>query len=645
MYLPQLVRGQTARAGQVLDARTEEPLPFATVLLHQQSGQGLTADLNGKFNLPSSFAGDSVWVRYIGYTPQGIAIPDSWPASRLTIRLQPQALDLETVEIAAVRNPALRIMRLAIARRKDHDPARLSAYQCEIYNKTVFDWLLGDTDGTPADSQIQRMQSMANYMALVVMEAVSERKHRRPQGASETVLSTRISGFKNPTFASLASDFQPFSFYANQIEMLDERFLNPLATGSLLRYHFRLEDQLITDTDTVFIIRFRPKAAFLTKGLSGQLHIHSKGYALQSVIAEPAQRGLIYQRIEQRYQLWQDSIWFPAQLHVALEMPDYPQKGMGMRMAGRSYISKVDLLPVLKARDIPIERVRMAPDASLFRDSAYWESQRTEDLSLREQRTYQLFDSLGEEKNFDQYLRLMENLLQNRWPVGPVDIDLDKLLIFNEYEGFRIGLGLHTRMDRWPRFRVGGYAAYGWRDRQFKWGGDLRWKIYPARDLELLAGIQQDVNEPGQSSLQAMSNLRRLVGARMDAIDYQYADIRFRLGRYWHWRTGLHRMERDPRYPYRWSGRGEEPFGPFRSLEWRTTLRFAYQEDFVESLGQRLSQGSRYPILTLGYQKGLNVWDGELTFDRVEAQFDWKFRLGILGQSRLRLKGGHVFGE
>lgn len=72
------------------------------------------------------------------------------------------------------------------------------------------------------------------------MESVSELKFIAPDISEETVIASRVSGFKNPNFASLATDLQPFSFYKDNIKLFDIQYLNPISKGSLKKYSFRI---------------------------------------------------------------------------------------------------------------------------------------------------------------------------------------------------------------------------------------------------------------------------------------------------------------------------------------------------------------------------------------------------------------------
>ena len=62
------------------------------------------------------------------------------------------------------------------------------------------------------------------------------------------------------------------------------------------------------------------------------------------------------------------------------------------------------------------------------------------------------------------------------FPVGIFDIDLKTLVKFNNYEGLRLGVGGLTNDKLFENYRLGGYVAYGFKDRNFKYsiGGGAR---------------------------------------------------------------------------------------------------------------------------------------------------------------------------
>lgn len=62
------------------------------------------------------------------------------------------------------------------------------------------------------------------------------------------------------------------------------------------------------------------------------------------------------------------------------------------------------------------------------------------------------------------------------FPIGFFDIDLKTLIKYNNYEGFRLGIGGLTNDRLFEEYKVGGYVAYGFKDRDIKYslGGSAR---------------------------------------------------------------------------------------------------------------------------------------------------------------------------
>jgi len=169
----------------------------------------------------------------------------------------------------------------------------------------------------------------------------------------------------------------------------------------------------------------------------------------------------------------------------------------------------------------------------------FWNKHRGDTLSQKEKNTYHVIDSLGKAENFDKMVGGLEALLtgQIRW--GPINLDLNRFIGYNEYEGFRLGAGLHTnkRVSKW--FSIGGYGAYGFRDKDAKYGGDIDFLIHPRNDVSLNFSYQKDVAEPGVTQfydfkipLLSSAGNRLFYLSRMNKIEKVEARVKFRTFRY-----------------------------------------------------------------------------------------------------------------
>ena len=633
--------------GEVRSARSGEAVPFANLVSEANPRNGTTADLTGEFRLRVAPPTAYLRVTCLGYAPLRLRL-DSLPEGPLTILLQPRDLTVAAVSIETRYNPALRLMRLAIANRKRHHPEKQGPFSYQIYNKFVFDYALPAGTDSLSEKQ-QRIQQLNESQHILLMESVAERQFLDPRHDQQTVIATRVSGFKNPTFMALATQFQPFSFYDPVIPLLDREFVNPISPGSLARYDFRLQETLFRGEDTVFVISFAPKSNSRFEGLKGQLYLHSFGYAVQNVVAEPAEPGLVHIRIEQVYTLIDQAQWFPQALRVELLLKEYPSPDFGLRMSGRSTLRDIQLGEKLEKKEFSIRALKIDP-AATQRDSSFWAELRPEPLDQRDRTTYQVVDSIGQRFRFDVALRQAEKLVDNRLGLGAFDLMVDELYRYNEYEGHRLGLGLRTNERLLSWLSLGAYGAYGFRDQSWKYGGDLRLRVWPEREGILTFDYQQDLREPGQSRLDeaaGLINLRNYFARRMDSLQRYGVRFRLRPARYWETELRFDHEEFTPTYGYAFRQDAAADFsGSYRFSSVQLGVRFAYGEELMQSLGQNVVVPTSWPVLSLRYTAGLPGWlGGDFAFHRLELQAEQEVTTAWLGRSHWQLRAGWVSPE
>ena len=120
----------------------------------------------------------------------------------------------------------------------------------------------------------------------------------------ESILASKASGFKDPIFILFASQLQSFSVYNDYFLIGSKRYLNPISVGSTNKYLFTLEDTTFFNQDTVYIISFKPRKNKNIDGLKGILYVNTYKWAVQNVIAEPAEdENGINMSIQQKYEL------------------------------------------------------------------------------------------------------------------------------------------------------------------------------------------------------------------------------------------------------------------------------------------------------------------------------------------------------
>jgi hypothetical protein len=88
-------------------------------------------------------------------------------------------------------------------------------------------------------------------------------------------------------------------------------------------------------------------------------------------------------------------------------------------------------------------------------------------------------------------------LTEGKLPMGYVNLDLTRLLDYDQYEGTRFGAGLETSRKLMKSASFGGYFAWSTRDKEWKYGGNARLWIAKEYGMKLELRYQQDVMERG----------------------------------------------------------------------------------------------------------------------------------------------------
>ena len=112
----------TTIIGKVFDARTKEPLPFVDVIL-KGTYVGASTDLDGKYEIKTKFASDTIMVSFLGYQTQEQAIVQE-DRQVLDFYLEEEGILMESVTIVEKKgryrkknNPAVELMRKVIENR------------------------------------------------------------------------------------------------------------------------------------------------------------------------------------------------------------------------------------------------------------------------------------------------------------------------------------------------------------------------------------------------------------------------------------------------------------------------------------------------------------------------------------------------
>jgi len=640
-------------SGKVINAKTGEPLAFVNIIANN-STKGSSTDIDGKYTLKYTKAIISIKLSYVGFETKVVTIENN--KSNLVIRLQEKQLQLTEVKIIAGENPAHRIMRNVLANRDLNNPEKQHSFSYTSYNKLIF---TSKTDTiaikskTIKDSTAIKMKSFFDKQHLLMMESVTKRKFLQPDKNYEEVLASRVSGFKNPIFAFIGSQLQSFSFYNERFNIFEKYYINPISNGCTSKYYFQIEDTLYnTQTDSTFIISYRPKVNTNFEGLKGLLYINTFHWAIENATAEPAieQEKGINIKIQQKYVLMEGNQWFPVQLNTDLSFTidnlPYP-----LTANARTYLKEISLSP-----DIPKKTFRNIEldikDSASFQPEIYWNLHRIDSLTQKELKTYYVIDSLGEKYNFEKKLNIIQALMNNKIPWGIVNIDIDKFICFNEYEKLRLGLGLHTSDKLSRAFSIGGYWGYGFGDKAHKYGGDISVFLYKPWDLKFNIAYSNDLNESGGLSFYKEKksffdgSYSEFFANYFDKTEKISTSFSFRTFRYMQVNIALNKIFKTSAFNYEYASFQQNAMlltDQFNYTDLQLGLRYAYKEKYMKIHGNLTPLPTNYPIVWINYTRGLKgVLEGEYDYQKIDIKIEKSFYTNYIGKTSLIAIAGYL---
>ncbi len=644
-------------SGKIVDSRTKAPLAFVNIVVNNGPFGGIS-DIDGSFKLHSPDKIESLKISYVGYKSLTFRV-DGSDKYDLEIKLEKSSYELLEVKIYPGINPAHRIINNVIANRDNNDPEKLRSFSYTSYDKMVITVDLDSLNTIDTSTMNINQKNMLGFFEdkdIFLMETVSNRTFLAPDRNYEEVVATKVSGFKDPIFVFLISQVQSTSFYKEMIQIANNNYINPISKGSTSKYYFEIRDTAYSDLmDTTFIISFRPLKNTNFDGLKGVLSISSHGWAIQNVKAKPDRReGGFEIRIQQMYELIDSNHWFPVQLNTDLVFFDVQQAGEKFDLLGigKSYIRDIELNPEIIKRKLGPVGVDVDPNATSQKDD-YWIQYRIDSLNSRDSATYAFVDSIGRANNFDKIAKSFEAVMQGNIPWKFVNIELDKIIKYNQYMGLYLGLGAHTNEKLSRFFSVGGYWGYGFKDQKAKYGGNLNFTLNRSRELKLLLKYRNDLSESGgvvffddNSRLLRPENFRNfLIRRENNTISYEAA-MQMRVFKHFKGFAGIKVSNKEAFGDYQYAeliNNKQELFNKFDFTELLIGTRFAFREKIIRTPRASLSLGTDYPVIWVQYTRGLKgVFNGDYDYNRIDLKVEKSFYTKYMGETTVVLKAGYI---
>jgi hypothetical protein len=324
----------------------------------------------------------------------------------------------------------------------------------------------------------------------------------------------------------------------------------------------------------------------------------------------------------------------------------------------KQYNSTNKIVFKLHPKAFNLEEIKDFPKIELIiiktvnnKSDEYWQNKRAKELSEIEKETYRIIDSINKAEKLDKKLSRIEVFKSGNIPLGWFNLPLNKIMDYNNYEGYRLGLGLMTNEKISKYFSLGGYFGFGFKDKSWKYGGDLIFNLHEDSESKIHFSYANDVKEKAGYSFFKTSDLttteiyRDFMIENMDLEETYQISCSFLSLQYLKTKIFLNQQYITATDDYANGSSGVASTNEFIFTEIGLQLRYAYNEKFIQTLKSKYTLGTNYPIFFGNIIRGTNLFDGEYEYTKYEVKLTKSFKTRTLGTTNLAFVGGQIYGE
>lgn len=518
-----ILQAQTTVSGKIIDEKTNKEISGVEIFINESQKPVLTTT-SGSFTVQS----DSI-IYKLKFSRKSFAFetadisPDN--ANNLIIKLsQEKVSSIEEVVIhnektkykSKKENPAYRIMQEVWKRKRNNGLEKFNTYTYKEYEKIQFD--ANNLDSTFMNRKIfNKLDFIFDYadstasgkMALPVFlnESIYENfGENKPNKKNKRLLvAQKTSGFQDNQVITLTAKnlYRDINIYDNTLNYFDIGFPSPVGTDGFSTYDYNLIDTISVHGENAYKIRYQPRRTEVL-AFQGYLYIDTDSYAVLGATLKSTNKinvnfiNAISTELE--YDNPDDETFLPKKFVTEIEMTPFAKKKSAKSIIAKRSVDyyEYDFNKPL-ADSVFTRKKEEYDDRFVDKDEAFWASARPDSLSKQEQGVYEMLDKLQHTPKFNRIVKITETLASRYYnitkgiDIGPITSIYGK----NEVEGDRIRLGARTYFTQNDPWRIEFYNAYGFKDKQFKYGVEGRYMFNRVNRFMIGAGTKRDITQLG----------------------------------------------------------------------------------------------------------------------------------------------------
>ncbi|WP_374948615.1 DUF5686 family protein [Mucilaginibacter sp.] len=678
-------QGRTSVTGIVLDAATNQPLSFINVAF-TGSRYGTSTNIEGKYSLAATGAYTRVTFSFVGYQTVIKTIRPG-EANQFTIRLSSSQTQLKEVSVVSGRsqkyrnkgNPAVELIQQVIDHKNENRMANADYIQYDQYDRiglSLFNISKKFINGGffrkyqfMLDSSTTLNGVRQTTLPVYFNEKVYQHYYRKDPEKTIQILqaekginivkfvdTTGVDTYLNRLYGNT------IDIYKNNIFVMVNEFLSPIADHAPNYYKFFITDTVTTANGKLAEISFTPRAkgdllfeGKLLVSLDGKYAVEGCELNVNKQININFMRSL---RIRLEFKPFPGGRYYLSQSNVRADFGILKNKGIAM-YGERTVTYSNYVLNAPRPADFYEGKELQFVAKTAQPDTAIWNRQPADSGMARQNEVYARINRLQNMPSFKRLTWIASTLTTDYAAIGPIQAGpVGSLYAYNTQEGSRFQLGGRTTPEFNNTVYLDGYTAYGLRDNQVKYNLTTFLSLnknspYRFPNDYFKIGYKYDVDLPGQS-FAINTSQAGLRSFQTGSTDYWLYNKIFTLGyvkdfeshfsynvtyRYWNQQpAGTLR--------FRLNDVTSTPVHDLTTSELSLGMRFAPHEQLIQGSRDRRTIKSVYPIINLQITQGLKgVFDGAYNYTNVTVDVYKRFYLSQLGTMDVTVLGSVIAGK
>ncbi len=485
------------------------------------------------------------------------------------------------------------------------------------------------------------------------------------ENLQKTILASNFPGFEAPHYPLFVTNFYPVSVYEQEFDIFEHPFYSPLSKIGLKNYTFELIETITDNSNPYYVIQFSPSNSSTYSQLNGVFHVDTKSFAIQKATINYLKNKEVQLNYDFIY-LEESSLWFPLKFTAEVSLTNNLENFFLFRKAiqrGKlvfekektnvfymeSHFSEIKFSVDENQNDKHIDVIAIIEKNE--EDTAFWNRFRESELNSNELSIQNRAAINIKEKGTEKRIERIEDFQMGFLELGFFDLDLKYLIKYNNYEGFRSGLGGVTNERLFKHFNVGGYLVKGFKDDAFKYQIASNISLSKDNRTSMEVAYTSDVSELGTNEFLTDRRIFSLFEPRLVNIIQFYEhqtwnlDFRHQINPYLNGEIQFSKSDIDQTLSYEFIKNGAS-FSKYSLTQSVFSVSWSPFGEFMKTPFEVVEYNMGYPrFSTQVTQSFKDVLNSDFGFTKIDARVDYKINHINQSSTEVIVEGNMGFGD